>query len=243
MPGEFSDKIIWVTGASGALGAASVQTLAERGATVVASSRHLDALPSGSGIHRLAVDVTDNGAVIAAADEIVSRFGRLDGLVTSTTLPVFGDFLELDDAAWQAVIDAKLLGSVRPLRAILPHFIRQGGGRVVILSGRGGIQPSPQHLPGSSVNAALILLVQGLGALYGAKGVRINAVSPGPIRSPRLDALNAVGSGSQTTNTPIPGPGLPSDVGDAVAFLLSDQSRFITGANLLVDGGGRRLDL
>ncbi|MFG1371272.1 SDR family oxidoreductase [Xanthobacter oligotrophicus] len=240
MSGGFEGKVVWITGASGALGRASAERLAAAGATVIASSRRRETLPESERIVPLPLDVTSSAAADAAAQEIVARFGRLDGLVTSTNVPVFGDFLELDDAAWQQVIDAKLLGTVRLVRAALPHFIAAGKGSVVVLSGRGGIDPSPQHLPGSSVNAALILLVHGLGAVYGPKGVRVNAVSPGPIKSPRLDALNAAGTG-KPSQTPIPGPGLPTDVADAVAFLLSDEARFITGANLFVDGGGRAL--
>jgi len=198
------------------------------------------AAPSDARIVPLAVDITDAAAVDAAAAEIARRFGRLDGVVTSTNLPIFGDFLTLDDADWLKVIDAKLLGTVRVVRAALPHLIASGKGSVVVLSGRGGIEPSPQHLPGSSVNAALILLVRGLGTVYGPQGVRVNAVSPGPIKSPRLDALNAAGTAAPP-DTAIPGPGLPTDVADAVAFLLSDEARYITGSNLFVDGGGRAL--
>lgn len=240
MAHEFKDKVIWVTGASGALGAASARTLAASGATVVVSSRRPEALPAGERIAPLPLDVTDTPAVEAAVADILARFGRLDGLVTSTTLPIFGDFLELEDDDWRKVIDAKLLGTVRPARAALRHFVAVGAGRIVALSGRGGLEPSPQHLPGSSVNAALLLLVRGLAAIYGPKGVRINAVSPGPIQSPRLEALVAAGTGVPPA-TPLKGPGLPSDVADAVAFLLSDEARFISGANLLVDGGGRTL--
>lgn len=240
MPHDFHGRVIWITGAGGALGRASAELLAAQGATVIASGRRLEALPAGERIVPLPLDVTSTPAVEAAAGDIVARFGRLDGLVTSTTLPIFGDFLSLDDEAWQKVIDTKLLGTVRLARAVLPHLVAAGRGAIVVLSGRGGIEPSPQHLPGSSVNAALLLLVRGLGAIHGPQGIRINAVSPGPIKSPRLDALNAAGTGAPP-RTPLEGPGLPGDVADAVAFLLSDEARFITGTNLLVDGGGRVL--
>lgn len=236
--GEFEGRVIWVTGASGALGAAIAWKLAAAGATVVASGRRLEKIPRAERIVPLHADISDEASVTSAVRETVSRHGTLDGLVTSTAVPVFGDFLALTDADWRAVIDAKLLGTVRAVRAALPVFLANGGGRVVILSGRGGIDPSPQHVPGSSVNAVLLLLVQALGAIYGPKGVRINAVSPGPIKSPRLDALNAAGTGAPRL-TPLAGPGLPEDVADAALFLLSDRARFITGANLLVDGGGR----
>ncbi|MFG1191867.1 SDR family NAD(P)-dependent oxidoreductase [Xanthobacter flavus] len=240
MAHDFKDRVIWITGAGGALGRASAETLAAQGATVIASGRRAETLPSAERIVPLAVDITDAAAVDAAAAEIVKRFGRLDGVVTSTNLPIFGDFLKLADADWLKVIDTKLLGTVRVVRAALPHLIASGKGSVVVLSGRGGIEPSPQHLPGSSVNAALILLVRGLGTVYGPQGVRVNAVSPGPIKSPRLDALNAAGTGAPP-DTALPGPGLPTDVADAVAFLLSDEARYITGSNLFVDGGGRAL--
>lgn len=240
MAHDFQGRVIWITGAAGALGRASAEALAAQGAVVIASGRRPEALPVGEGIVPLPLDVTSTPAAEAAATEIVAKFGRLDGLVTSTNLPIFGDFLSLDDDAWRQVIDAKLLGTVRLVRAALPHLIAAGKGSVVVLSGRGGIEPSPQHLPGSSVNAALILLVRGLGAIYGPNGIRINAVSPGPIKSPRLDALNAAGTGTPV-KTPLEGPGLPADVANAVAFLLSDEAGYITGTNLFVDGGGRAL--
>lgn len=239
MSKDFDGSVIWVSGASGTLGRATAIHLAEEGAIVIASGRDPGRLPEHDGIFPFVLDITDAAATVAVANNVVERFGSIDGLVTSTTIPVFGDFLDLEDAAWLSVINTKLLGSLRPIRAVLPHFISRQEGRIVVLSGRGGIQPSPQHLPGSSVNAALNLLVQGLGVQYGPMGIRINAVSPGPIQSPRSDAMIAAGDG-KVPETPIPGPGLPSDVADAVAFLLSERSRFITGTNLLVDGGGRR---
>lgn len=245
MAQEFAGKVIWVTGGFGGLGAAVVQSLAAGGATVIASGRTVPASTEGS--HGLAVDVTDRASVDAAAAQIIARFGRIDGLVASTNLPAFGDFLDLGDEAWEAVFQTKLLGSVRPVRAVLPHLLAQGEGSIVLISGRGGIDPSPQHFPGSSINAALSLLANGLGRRYGEHGVRVNAVSPGPIKSPRLDAMLSAGAeliGTAHTGdiTPVPGPGLPGDVADAVLFLLSQRARFVNGVDLLVDGGGRRFN-
>jgi len=241
MTDQFKDKVFWVTGASGALGGAVVDHLAHAGATVVASSRSISsAVPSfPDSVLRVPVDVTNNDSVLAAFGQIKERFGRVDGLVLSTNVAAFGDFIDLDDDAWSRVIEAKLLGSVRPVRAALPLLLQQGSGSIVIISGRGGIAPPPNHFPGSSVNAALDLLVQGLGRKYGPSGVRVNAVAPGPIKSPRFDEIaRDQANGEPTGLTALRGPGLPSDVADAVAFLLSDASRFVNGTRLYVDGGG-----
>lgn len=237
---DFEGRVIWVTGASGTLGKAIASSLAKHGARVVVSSRRVAVFEDESCIHNLPLDINDRTAVDCAADAIMAEHGRLDGLVTSTTLPVFGDFLELDDDQWRQVFETKFMGTVRAIRAALPHFLRQGEGRVVVLSGRGALHPSPFHLPGSSVNGALNTLVTGLSALYGPKGVRFNALSPGSIRSPRLETLVAAGPGA-SLEAVLPYEGRPEDVAIAALFLLSDQARFIAGHNMLVDGGGRPL--
>ena len=228
-------QVIWVIGASGALGLALCEHLAVEGARVVASSRTLEALPAeGQGVTRLALDVRDNAAVQDAAAQIVTRFGRIDGLVTLPTIARFGEFTTLNDQDWLDVLDTKLLGSIRSARAVLPQMIAQGSGSLVFISGRGGSVPPPKHLPGACANAALNLLVQGLATQYGEQGIRANAVAPGPIESPRLEQMKGRVAGSTSA---LGGPGQPQDVADAVAFLLSQQARHITGITLPVDGG------
>lgn len=101
---------------------------------------------------------------------------------------------------------------------------------------RGGQHPSRIHLPGGCANAAVDLLTRGLARTYAEHNVRINVVSPGPIQSPRLTAMQA--AGRPAADRPALGAGLPDDVADAIVYLLSEQSRFITGATLQVDGGG-----
>lgn len=228
-------KIVWVTGASGALGHAICSRLRDSGAQVIASARTLDTLPeNGDGMQRLVLDVTDRQGVEAAARHIFQSYGRIDGLVTCTTLAHFGDFLSLQDEDWLKVLDAKLMGSIRPARSVIPMMISQKGGSIVFISGRGGTVPPPKHLPGSCANASLNLLAQGLATEYGQYGVRINTLAPGPILSPRLNAMSA---GIATAKSALGGAGTAEDVAGATAFLLSTQAKHITGICLPVDGG------
>lgn len=232
---ELHERVVWVTGASGALGCTICEHLHSLGARLVASGRNLDSLPQEcNGLERLALDVTDRQAVDAAAQHILKRYGRVDGLVTCTTIARFGDFLSLEDDDWCDVLNTKLLGSIRPARSVIPAMISHGGGRIVFISGRGGTVPPPKHLPGACANASLNLLAQGLATEYGQYGIRVNALAPGPIHSPRLDAMT---KGIANAQSALGGAGTPEDVAHSVGFLLSDGARHITGICLPVDGG------
>lgn len=232
---EFNGRVCWVTGAAGALGRSIAMLLAEKGATVVVSGRTESTLPeAGKNLYRSVLDVTDREAVDRTAQAIISTHGRIDCLVTCTTIARFGDFLLLQDDDWTAVFNAKLMGSIRLVRAVLPAMIEQGQGSIVLISGRGGTVPPPRHLPGSSVNAAINLLVQGLATQYGQHGIRVNSVAPGPVESPRLNVMQ---QGVASTTSALGGPGTPADVAQAVTYLLSAQAKHITGITLPVDGG------
>lgn len=243
------DRVVWVIGASGAIGSVVSDVLAAQGAMVVASGRRANVLDAV--VTRIAVaggraksrplDICDRADIERASTEIVQEFGTVDGLVNSTALSIFGDFLELTDEQWLQVLDAKLLGYIRSMRAVLPQMIKQGRGGIVNVSGRGGRQPTPAHLPGGCANAAINLLTKGISDTYVKHGIRANVVSPGPIASDRFEKIRA--SNARLTGGAVPRPGAdrmgdPGDVANAVLWLLSDQSRHTTGAVIPVDGGG-----
>lgn len=232
---EFEGRIYWVTGASGALGSAIAQALAKRGARVIVSGRDESTLPeNGKHIERMPVDVTHRDGVDSVVEKIKGKYGTIDGLVTCTTVPGFGDFLALEDKVWDEVINVKLLGTIRTVRAVLPEMILKQGGSIVMIGGRGGTIPPPRHLPGACVNAALNLLSQGLATEYGKDRIRINVVAPGPIVSPRLEVMQ---KGVANATSALGGAGSPEDVASAVIYLLSASARHITGIVFPVDGG------
>ena len=231
-------KVIWVIGATGALGRETVAVLREEGAIPLSSARgqsNRDRVPGEEPpLIDLPVDLQDTASVEQALAQIIAERGRVDGMVCFAAAPAFGEFLDLSDDDWFLVWNTKMMGSVRAARAVLPTMIKQGGGSIVLVSGRGGMIAPPNHLPGASANAALNLLAQGLATRYGRDGVRVNALSPGPIRSARMDALVAQGAASTSA---LGRPGSARDVANAALFLLSDAAAHITGINMVVDGG------
>lgn len=241
MAARFKNKVIWVVGASGGLGKDILAGLVREGATVVASSRSIETdTASPSEILRINADVSTMAGAEVAARTILDKCGRIDGVVSSLTVPIFGDFLALGDDDWDQVLNTKLMGTIRLVKAVAPAMEAQGAGSIVALSGGGGVNPSLRHLPGSVANAGINLVFKGLSKRLGPSGIRLNVVSPGPIESPRLEAIKLARGPS--TNTILGRAGLPEDVTRAVLFLMSDEAKFISGANLAVDGGGRIQD-
>ena len=245
---EFSGKIIWVVGATGALGTEISRRLAESGATVVASSRSRDklealqsALEPYSKIDIAPLDVTHDKEVKSVASEIISRHTHIDALINSTSVSLFADFLDLDDETWHGVIESKLMAYVRTCRAVIPHMVKRGAGNIINISGRSARQPLPTHLPGGCVNAAVNLLTKGLADRYYNDNVRVNAVSPGPIESDRFTAMKSSHDQNKSTTDARPilarKIGHPSDIAETVLWLLSERARHLTGTVIQVDGG------
>lgn len=231
----------WVVGASGTIGSSIARVLASEGVEVVASGRNIAVLQglveeigrAGGKARSTPIDVTDVRSVEQAAQDAAGTDGKIDFLVNVTTAPIFGEFLSLDDEAWLAVLNAKLLAYVRTMRAVIPIMQKNGGGCIVNISGRGGRQPGPAHLAGGSANAAINLLTKGIADRFRGENVRANTVLPGPIQSER--ALLATKTNAAAGAAPL---GAPDDVAATVAWLLSNRTKHITGALIPVDGGG-----
>jgi len=241
-----SDRIVWITGASGAIGASIAERACTEGAQVILSGRTIEKLEmltnklvsDGYSACALLTDVTDQQSIKTAFGQILSRFQRIDCLVNSTSVSAFGSFLDLSDETWLEVIDTKLLGYMRCMRAVLPQMKSQGSGSIVNISGRSGRQPTSTHLPGACANAAINVLDKGLADSMIDFGVRINTISPGPIVSERFEKLQSMTTGLAGQQVQqFKQAGTPEDVANATVWLLSDQAKHITGTVMAVDGG------
>lgn len=240
---ELQDKVAIVTGGNQGIGRATALRLAEAGALVVVASRNQDrnrevaaeiehlfqkeALP-------LAVDVSDRQAVETLVEAVVNKFGHVDILVNNAGICRLSQpFEELEDAAWDAVLDVNVKGVLHCVRAVIPFFKTQKAGKIVnvaSLAGEvGGIATAADYV---ASKAAVIGLTKSLARYLGPYQVNVNAVAPGFIRTSMTAAMQIDVGG-----IPLRSIGEPEDVAEAICFLASPRSRYITGTTLDVNGG------
>ena len=251
---------VLISGASGMLGAAATRALAAEGAALTLLGRNPAALEPlveaarAGGAPRcvaLGCDLGLAASVDAAVAAAEAAQGPIDVLVAAAGAAQGGVFWEIDDAAWQRNLEAKLFGTIRLLRAVAPRMIARQAGRIVAVVGNSARQPEPRMLPGAVANAGLMALVRGLAEELGPHGVAINALNPGPVRSPRWDTMMAAAA-ARSGGTPSEAEAAflqktalrrlatAEEVAQHVAFLASPRAAHLTGSAVTVDGGSTK---
>jgi NAD(P)-dependent dehydrogenase (short-subunit alcohol dehydrogenase family) len=232
-----------VTGGASGIGAATCRRMAEEGARVAVLDLQGDAareLADEIGGTARAVDVTDFEALDAAARSVADELGGLTLLHNNaggSNLSTLHDW-SLDE--WRRVVELNLTGVFHGFKAVAPIILASGGGAIVSTASISGTRPAAGEAPYAAAKAAVAALTA-TAALEYAPRIRVNAVSPGMIDTPMTDLLlREPGLGladRQVDKTPLHRLGAPGDVADVVVFLCSDLARFVTGQNLVVDGG------
>jgi NAD(P)-dependent dehydrogenase (short-subunit alcohol dehydrogenase family) len=238
-------KVLIVTGASRGIGVAAARLFARRGATVVAAARDEQALAAataeigqaGGEATALATDVTDPDAVERLVATTVERFGRLDGAFNDAGqghLPT--PLAELDPTEFTRVLDVNLVGVFLCLRAELPRLA--AGGAIVNMSSSAGLSGAPGMSAYSAAKHGVIGLTRTAALDYGPKGVRVNAIAPGPILTEGgIGAAPAEIRQEVAQALPLRRLGTPAEVAELAAWLLSDVASFVNGATISIDGG------
>ena len=244
-PAELIDlggRVVAVTGAGGNIGAGIARRMAAAGATVISHTRYSPAEPLSGGPGRsglvVTADLTDPDGPGRVVDAALERYGRLDGLVNNAGIQPVADLADLTDAEWSEMIDTNLTAVHRLTQAAAGAMAaRSRGGAIVHISSIEGSNPALGHGHYSVSKAGLIMHARAAAQTYGTSGVRVNVVSPGLISRPGIEDAWPEGVERWTKACPLERLGTPEDIGDACVFLCSDLARWITGAELLVDGG------
>lgn len=231
-----------VTGGGSGIGRGTCRRMAAEGAQVAVLDLDGDsaaAVASEVGGISFAVDVRDADAVRAAVDEAAGRLGGLDAIFNNAGTGSMARLHEYEPEEFRRVVDVNLHGVWHGIRAAVPHMLAGSGGSIVNTASISGIRPSPGEGPYSAAKAAIVALTQSAALEYGPRGIRVNVVAPGAVRSAMTTPLLGLGEWEQiwTDRTPLGRVGDPEDIADVVLFLCSDLARYITGQVLVVDGG------
>ena len=248
IPNDLSGKVVLVLGASSGIGAATALALGRAGARVTLAARRLEAVEAlaqqirDQGGEALAIraDVTVEADVAQAVALTVARFGRLDGAFNNAgTLGEAAAITEIAGEAFEAVMRTNVLGVFHALKYEMAAMRRNGGGAIVN-TGSVVAQATFPKLAHYTASKCAVLGLTRTAALEGwPEGIRVNAVSPGPIETP----MAAIGFGSienlhaTLATTPAGRPGTPDEVAGPVLFLLSGAASYINGQELTIDGG------
>ncbi len=253
-------KVALVSGGNRGIGLAIARRLAAEGCNLMLVARDEDALATAARtivaetarrVEVFAADIGTRAGIDDAAAAIEKAYGRIDILINNAGSPVTGDFLELDDAAWQKAFAVKVFGCVRLSRALWP-MLKESHGAVINMSGTKNYLPAPGGAIGGAMNAAVtnfskVLANQGL-----IDDVNVNTIHPGIILG-ALDDRNVAAqaklraiSADEIKTTRLAALGVrrfgeAEDVADVVAFLVSPVARHIQGTNTVIDGGNRRM--
>ena len=238
---RFEGKTAIVTGAASGIGLAAAKRLGSEGAQVLIAD--LDSEKAESGAREtiragapdafgIACDVADEDAVQNAVDAIIGRFGQLNIVINNAGVMVFKAIEEQTGSDWLKVLNVDLLGAFYFTKQA---FLRMNGGTIVNISSVHAVETTPLVSSYAAAKAALVSLTRSSSLEGKSKGIRVNAILPGAVDTPMLWENPNIKSGVETIN--LTDVGKPEDIASAIAYLASDDSKFIDGEALRVDGG------
>ncbi|MFJ4444793.1 SDR family NAD(P)-dependent oxidoreductase [Pseudomonas sp. NPDC089422] len=244
---RFANKVVIVTGAAGGIGSAIATRFAREGATVVVSDVNLQAAQAvvealqSEGHQALAIsaDIGQGEACRGLIKDVLAQLGRIDVLVNNAGINRRGNLLALSEDDWHSSFAVNVDSMFHLCRAVLPAMIEAGAGAIVNTASQWGLHPAPGHIAYNVTKAAVASFTQNLARDYAPHNIRVNAVCPGEIHTPMLEA-GVLRSGRTIADldrmVPLGRIGKPEEVAALVAFLASDEAAFMCGSLVEITG-------
>lgn len=242
----FQGRVALVAGASRGIGAATAEAFAAAGAAVVLGARDMAALESvvkrieANGGRAVAVrsDVSDVDSARELAEAAVAAFGRLDAAFNNATAgPLPAPLADIDPAEFDRGIATNVRGTFLGMKFQIPAMLASGGGAIVNMASIAGLNATANLAAYVAGKSGIIGLTKVAALDYADQGIRVNVVAPGPIRTYHIEAAGEQAIRAASMSTPMRRMGTSAEVAQTVLWLCSDQSSFITGTVIPVDGG------
>jgi NAD(P)-dependent dehydrogenase (short-subunit alcohol dehydrogenase family) len=239
------DRIALVTGGSRGIGKAIAEAFVREGATVAICGRKQETLDAaareiGEGVVPVACHIGRPDDLKHLTDNLHSRFGRIDILVNNAATNVAqGPALSIDDGQFDKMIEVNLKSAFRLIRLVAPGMCDRGRGSIINIASISGLRPQFEGLMYSATKAALIMMTQSYALELGPRGVRVNAIAPGLVRTVLSEYYwkDEARGEKHIDSQPIKHIGEPREVAEVALMLASDQSSYLTGQTIVVDGG------
>jgi len=248
--GRLEGKAALITGAGGAIGRASALAFAREGARLALLDLREEPLDEtvrmveaeGGRARGIVCDVGDEGQVARSVDQAAREFGGLDVLFPNAGIMPHQDssVLTMDPALWQAIYRTNVLGTAFVLKHGIPHLVTRGGGSVVTMSSFLAIMGCSNPQEGySATKGAIVSLTKSTAIQFGPKGIRVNALLPGPVLTEHVEKFFPTDRDRMIRlgRIPLGRFGRPEDVAEAALFLASEASSWLTGQAIVLDGG------
>jgi NAD(P)-dependent dehydrogenase (short-subunit alcohol dehydrogenase family) len=247
--GRLQNKIAIVTGGGGGIGSAVARRMVSEGAKVAIADIFLDSAkaaadPLGDAAIAIQFDAVDAASIEAMVEKTVSHFGRLDILHNNAAMtdpakhPLDTDAVTIPIDIWDEIIDVNLRGYMLGCKYAIPHMIKGGGGSIINTASNSGTAGDLARIAYGASKGAIITMTKYVATQHGHQNIRCNSVAPGVVLTEALDKTVPGLKEIIKRHILTPEFGTPDDIAALVAFLASDESRYITGENISISGGG-----
>ena len=246
---KLNGKVTIITGASGGIGKSVAQKVLEEGSKVVLVSRNknklkktVEELGKNDNLIHMAADVSHESEVLSVIEQTLTAFDKIDNLINCAA--IINDptpFHLMTEDQWTNLMNVNLKGTFQPIKAVIPLMIEQKSGNIINISSLLGIRAIPK-VPFSVygvTKAGIIMLTKSIAVEYGQYNIRCNCIAPSTIRSPMMEPYLQDENAKKVLESgfPLRKIGEPEDIAGAVAYLCSEDAKWVTGTIMMVDGG------